>query len=89
MLEISVAGTGRLFWGDELGGREGREAWFWIWGCNWVWILDSGFLGLIFISFLFPPLPLRGHGAGTCISVGHGLIVFGRRHGLLGCWLTK
>jgi len=54
-----VAGTGRLFWGDELGGREGREAWFWIWGCNWVWILDSGFLGLIFISFLFSPPPLE------------------------------
>ena len=88
MLEISVAGTGRLFWGGGLGGGEGRGAWFWIWGCNWVLILDIGFWivdPLVFFFFLL----LRGHGAGICISAGRGLIVFGHRHGLLGCWLTK
>ena len=37
-----MAGTGRLPWGNGLGGREGRRP-FWIWDYKWTWILDIGF----------------------------------------------
>ena len=51
------------------------------------WILDSWVFN--FFSFLFFTSPLGRARRSICISVGHGLIVFGRRHGLLGCWLTN